>query len=161
MCCNIFHLFVGRNKKRKLVIEANCRLNINIEERIANLCCLFRYFKNMGSFFLLLISLYKNIFLHSCSWTEKDLVLLRKRRWFRWWHIPSCLIKFLWYHDELYFPAVAMWHVRSTVMTMKAPVPWEDEVFLRQFLNLTFIYKKFIIEKYYQKPISTYLDSGT
>ena len=121
MRCDIFHLFVGRNEKRKPVMERNCWLSINIEGHIANLCGLFRYYKNMA--LLTIISLHKNILLPSCCRTEKKLVLSWKRRWFRWWHSPSCLVKFLRYHYELHFPAIAMWYSRSVIMTMKAPVP--------------------------------------
>ena len=46
-------------------------------------------------------------------------------------------------------------------MTVKAPVPMEYKVFVRQFLKFTFIYKKNILEKYYQKPVSAYFDSET
>ena len=41
-------------------MEGNYWLNINIEGNIANLHCLFRYFKSLRSFLLTLISLYKN-----------------------------------------------------------------------------------------------------
>ena len=44
---DIFHLFVGQ-KKRKPVMEDNFRLNINIEGYIANLHCLFQYFKHLA-----------------------------------------------------------------------------------------------------------------
>ena len=105
MWCDIFHLFVGRNKKtRKPVMEGNFRLIINIEGHNANLHCLFWYFKNIWPFLLTLISLNKD---------------------------------------------------------MKAPVPSEYKVSVRQFLKFTFIYKKNIFEKYYQKPLPTYFDSKT
>ena len=65
MWCDIFHLFVGRNKKRKPVIEGNFRLNINIEGHIAYLHCLFRHFKNIWPFLLTFISLNQDIFLPS------------------------------------------------------------------------------------------------
>ena len=51
MWCDIFHLFVGRNKKENL---GNCRLNINVEGHITDLFCLFRYFKSCDLFYLLL-----------------------------------------------------------------------------------------------------------
>ena len=103
--CDIFHLFVGRNKKtRKPVMEGNFRLIINIEGHNANLHCLFWYFKNIWPFLLTLISLNKD---------------------------------------------------------MKAPVPSEYKVSVRQLLKFTFIYKKNIFEKYYQKPLPTYFDSKT
>ena len=150
--CDIFHLFFGWNKKRKPVMEGNCRLNINFEGHIAELYRLFRYFKNMWPFLLTLISLYKNIFilsycrmeitpvlsrkrrrflislykiifLPSCCRMEITPVLSRKRRRFCWWHSPSCLVKFLWCHYNLYFPAIAMCSSRSTIVNMKAPVP--------------------------------------
>ena len=41
MWCNVFHLFVGRNKKRKPVIEGHFRLNMNIEGHMNDLYCLF------------------------------------------------------------------------------------------------------------------------
>ena len=105
MWCDIFHLFVGRNKKtRKPVMEGNFRLIINIEGHNANLHCLFWYFKNIWPFLLTLISLNKD---------------------------------------------------------MKAPVPSEYKVSVRQLLKFTFIYKKNIFEKYYQKPLPTYFDSKT
>ena len=44
---------------------------------------------------------------------------------------------------------------------MKAPVPSEYKVSVRQLLKFTFIYKKNIFEKYYQKPLPTYFDSKT
>ena len=65
MWCDIFHLFVGRNEKRKPVIEGNFRLNINIEGHIADLHCLFPYFKNIWPFLLTLISLNRDVFLPS------------------------------------------------------------------------------------------------
>ena len=46
-------------------------------------------------------------------------------------------------------------------MTMKAPIPQEYEVFVRQFLKFTSIYKISIFEKYYRKPVSTYFDTET
>ena len=105
MWCDIFHLFVGRNKKtRKPVMEGNFRLIVNIEGHNANLHCLFWYFKNIWPFLLTLISLNKD---------------------------------------------------------MKAPVPSEYKVSVRQLLKFTFIYKKNIFEKYYQKPLPTYFDSKT
>ena len=42
MWCDIFHLFVGPNTKRKRVMEGNFRLNINIQGHIADLYYLFR-----------------------------------------------------------------------------------------------------------------------
>ena len=62
----LFFFFAGRKKKRKLVKKGNRWLNINTEDLISDLCCIFRYFKNMWSFLLTLILLYKNIFLPSC-----------------------------------------------------------------------------------------------
>ena len=79
MWCDIFHLFVGRNKKRKPVMKGNYWLNVKIEGHIANLYCLFPYFKNIRPLLLTLISTYKNIYLPSCCRTEKKLVLSRKR----------------------------------------------------------------------------------
>ena len=152
MWCDIFHRFVGRHKKN--VMEGNCRLNINIEGHFANLNCLFRYFKNMWPFLHTPISLCKNIFLPSCCRTEK-LALSRKRRWFRWWHSPAWFGKFLRYHYRLCFPAIVMWYSRPAIMTMKALVPYEDEISDRHFLKLTFICKKLLFEKYFHKPIST------
>ena len=70
----IFHLFVGRHKKRITVMERDCRLNIKIESHIADLCYLFWHFKNMLPFLLALILLYKNIFLSSsCCQMENSL----------------------------------------------------------------------------------------
>ena len=66
-----FFFFAGRNKNRKLVKKGNRWLNIHIEDLISDLCCIFRYFKNLWSFLLILILLYKNIFLPSCWWKEK------------------------------------------------------------------------------------------
>ena len=58
MWYDIFHLFVGRNKKRIPVMEGNFWSNINIEGHIANLHCLhFDTLKNIWSFLLTLISL--------------------------------------------------------------------------------------------------------
>ena len=54
MWCDIFHLFVGRNKKRKPAMEGNCWLNINIEDHMADLHGLFQYFKKCGFSYLLL-----------------------------------------------------------------------------------------------------------
>ena len=71
MLCDIFHLFVGRNKNRKTAMEGNCRLNINIEDHIFDLYCLFRYFKNMRPVLLTPILLYKNNFLSSRCQVEK------------------------------------------------------------------------------------------
>ena len=118
MWYDIFHFLVGRNKKRKLIMEGNFPLNINIEGHIADLHCLFSW-----SFLLVLISLKKDRFLPSCCRTEKKLVLSDKRHLFHWWHSSSCLVKFLWYHYELHFPSIATWYSSSTIMTMKAPVP--------------------------------------
>ena len=77
MWCDIFHLLVGRNKKRKPSMEGNYWLNINIQGHIADLYCLFRYLK---AFLLTLISLYKNIFLFFlfldgkiCFFHERDI----------------------------------------------------------------------------------------
>ena len=124
MWCDIFHLFVGRNKKtRKPVMEGNFRLIINIEGHNANLHCLFWYFKNIWPFLLTLISLNKDIFLLSRCQSEKKLVLSEKRHLLHWWHSSSCVVKFWWYHYELYFSAMAMWYSSSTIMTMKAPLP--------------------------------------
>ena len=44
---------------------------------------------------------------------------------------------------------------------MKPPVPEKYKISVRQFLKITFIYKKNIFEKYCQKPNSTYFDSET
>ena len=92
--CDIFHLFVGRNKKRKPVMEGNCRLNINFEGHIAELYRLFRYFKNMWPFLLTLISLYKNIFLPSYCRMEITPVLSRKRRRFLYFTILNYFSSF-------------------------------------------------------------------
>ena len=94
--CDIVHLFVGRNNKKN-TMEKNGWLNINIEDHIADLHCLFRYFKGMWPFLLTPISLYKSSFLSSRCQTEKKLILLRKKCWFPWWHSPFFLVKFLWY----------------------------------------------------------------
>ena len=91
----------------------------------------------MRPFLLILITLYINIYFPSCCWAGQKLILLRKRRWFCWWYSPSCLAKFLWYHYELEFPAVAVWYSRSTIMTMKVPVFREEEVSIRQFLKFS------------------------
>ena len=64
MWCDIFHLFVRWNKNRKTVMKGNFWLNINIDGHIADLHCLFRYFKNIWPFLLTLISLNKDIFIH-------------------------------------------------------------------------------------------------
>ena len=93
--CDIFHLFVGWNKKRKPVMEGNCRLNINFEGHIAELYRLFRYFKNMWPFLLTLISLYKNIFLPSYCRMEITPVLSRKRRRFLYFTILNYFSSFL------------------------------------------------------------------
>ena len=45
-------------------------------------------------------------------------------------------------------------------MAMKAAVPQERKVSVRQFLKFIFIYKRNIFEKF-QKPIFTYFDSET
>ena len=140
-------------------MEGNFRLIINIEGHNANLHCLFWYFKNIWPFLLILISLNKDIFSFLLS-DEKNLALSEKRHFFHWWHSPSCFVKFL-YHYELYFPAIAMWYSSSTITTMKASVPWEYKVSVRQLLKFTFIYKKNIFEKYYQKPLPTYFNSKT
>ena len=66
MWCDIFRFFVGRNEKRKPVMEENCRLNIKIECHIADL-----YF---------LTDSYFTIFRSSCCWTEKKLANSRKGR---------------------------------------------------------------------------------
>ena len=91
----------------------------------------------MRPFLLILITLYINIYFPSCCWAGQKLILLRKRRWFCWWYSPSSLAKFLWYHYELEFPAVAVWYSRSTIMTMKVPVFREEEVSIRQFLKFS------------------------
>ena len=140
-------------------MEGNFQLNINIEGDIADLHCLFRYFKNILPFQLTLISVNKDIFLRSCYRTEKKLLLSEKRNLFRWWHSPSC--PFWWNHYELYFPAIAMWYSSSTIMSMKPSVPEKYKISVRQFLKITFIYKKNIFEKYYQRPKTAYFDSET
>ena len=78
MWCGIFHLFVRWNKNRKTVMKGNFRLNINIDGHIADLHCLFRYFKNIWPFLLTLISLNKDIFLPFCCRKEKKLVFSEK-----------------------------------------------------------------------------------
>ena len=98
MWCDIFHLVVGRNKKRKTAMEGNWRLTISIEDHITDLYCLFRCFKKIWHFLLTTISLYKNIFFISRCWTEIKLILSWKRCWFRWFHDPFFLVKFLWCH---------------------------------------------------------------
>ena len=45
-------------------MKGNFWLNINIDGHIADLHCLFRYFKNIWPFLLTLISLNKDIFIH-------------------------------------------------------------------------------------------------
>ena len=159
MWCDIFHFFIGRNKNRKPIMKGNFWLNINIEGHISDLHCLFRYFKNIWPFRLTLVLLNKDIFLPSCCREQKNLVLSEKRHLFHWWHSLSCLVKSLLYHYELYFPAIAIWYLSSTIMTMKAPVPQEYKVSVRLFLKFTIIFQKDIFEKYYRKPISTYFDS--
>ena len=80
----LFFFLLDGIKKRKLVKKGNRWLNINTEDLISDLCCIFRYFKNMWSFLLTLILLYKNIFIPSCwskgkracPFTEKTLILL-------------------------------------------------------------------------------------
>ena len=57
-------------------MEGNHRLNINIEDHIADLYCLFGYFKSMWPFLLTLISLYKTIFLPSRCRTLISLMAL-------------------------------------------------------------------------------------
>ena len=120
MWCDIFHLFVGRNQNREPVMEGNFRLNVNIEDHIAVLHCLFQYFKNIWPFLRTLISLNKDIFLPSSCRTEENLVLSEKRHLFHWWHSPSCLVKFIWHCYELYFPAIGLWYSSSTIMTYKS-----------------------------------------
>ena len=63
-------------------MEGNFQLNINIEGDIADLHCLFRYFKNILPFQLTLISVNKDIFLRSCYRTEKKLLLSEKDIYF-------------------------------------------------------------------------------
>ena len=119
----IFFIFLSDGIKiRKPVMEENVRLNINIEAHTADLHCLFRYFKNMWPFLRTLVSLNKNIFLLSFCWMEKKLVVSEKGLLFHWWHSPSCIVNFLWYHYELYFPVIAMWHSSSTTVTVKTLV---------------------------------------
>ena len=60
-------------------MEENGLLNVNIEDHIADLHCLFRYFKSMWPFLLSPMSLYKSSFLSSRYQTEEKLILLRKR----------------------------------------------------------------------------------
>ena len=68
---SIFFIFSSDGMKKetgflfswKEKMEEDCRLNINMEDHIADLYCLFRYFKNMWPFLLTLVSLCKNIFL--------------------------------------------------------------------------------------------------
>ena len=111
-------------------MEENCRLNINIVDQITDLYCLFRYVKNMWPFLLAPISLYKNIFFFfslvngkkADLFTEDALISLMAWSFF--------LVKFLWCHYELYFPAIAMWYSRSTILSMKALVPYEDELLI-------------------------------
>ena len=52
MRCNVFKLSFGQNKKRKPVIEANCRLNINIEDHIAYFFAYFDTLKTCVLFYL-------------------------------------------------------------------------------------------------------------
>ena len=94
MWCDIFHLFVGRNKKRKPVIEGNFRLNINIEGHIADLHCLFPYFKNIWPFLLTLISLNRDVFLPSFVGRKRFSSFQKKKHLIHWWHNASCLISF-------------------------------------------------------------------
>ena len=63
-------------------MEQNFRLNINIEDHIADLYSLFRYFKDIWPFLLGLISLNKDIFLPSFCRTEENLVVSEKRHLF-------------------------------------------------------------------------------
>ena len=129
-CNYIFHLFIGWNKKRKPSMEGNCRLNINIVDQITDLYCLFRYVKSMWPFLLTPISLYKSFFFFfslvngkkSNPFTEDLLISLMVLSFF--------LVKFLWCHYELYFPAIAMWYSRSTILSTKALVPYEDELLI-------------------------------
>ena len=114
-----FSSFIGRNKKRKLSMEGNYWLNINIQGHIAGLYCLFRYLK---VFLLTLISLYKNIFLFFLFLDGKNLLLSRKRHWFCWGYRLSCVVKLLWYLYGLYLPPIVIWYSRSTIMTMKESV---------------------------------------
>ena len=116
---HIFHLFVGRHKKRIPVMERYCRLNMKIEGHIANLYYLFWHFKNMLPYFT--IQKYFSFFFLLSD--GKQLILSWKRRQFCWSHSPSCLVKYLWYHYELYFAAIGMWYSRLKIMTMEAPVP--------------------------------------
>ena len=104
MWCDIFHLFVGRNKKRKLVMKGNYWLNVKIEGHIANLYCLFPYFKNMRPFylhlfqhikifiFLLVVGRKKSLSFHGRDVNFADGIVL---------------LDFFGYHYELYFPPIA------------------------------------------------------
>ena len=105
----------------------------------------------MWRFLLTLVSLCKSIFLPSCCRMERELILSWKRLWFRWWHSPSSLVKFLWYHCKLHLPAITVWYSWSKIITMKALVPQKDEVSVRQFLKFTFICKTFIFENIIKK----------
>ena len=78
MWCDIFHLFVRWNKNKKTVMKGYFRLNINIDGHIVDLHCLFRYFKNIWTFLIILISLNKDIFLSFCC-RKKKLVLSEKK----------------------------------------------------------------------------------
>ena len=71
MWCDVFHIFVRRNKKRKPVMEGNFRLHITIEGHIADSFSLFRYFKNIWPLLLTLNSLNKNTFLPTCCRIKK------------------------------------------------------------------------------------------
>ena len=73
MWCDIFYLFVGRNKKKKTCNGKKFQVKRKHWRPYCRLYCLFRYFKNMRPLLLTLISLHKYNFLPSCCWTEKNL----------------------------------------------------------------------------------------
>ena len=121
MCYDIFRLFVGENKKRKPVMEGNCRLNIKIDGHIADLYCLFEYCKTYGLFYLLLFHYVKTFFFLVVG-RKKCLPFHRRNVDFADRIVLLESKSLLWYHYELYFPAVAMWYSRSLIMTMKSRV---------------------------------------
>ena len=108
MWCDIFHLFVGRNKKTLKTI-------------LLIFIIYFHILKTCGFFYLFHYT--KIIFSLLVVGRKKNLVLTLKRRWFRSWHSSYYFVKFLWYHDDLHFPAIGIWYSRSTIMSLKTHVP--------------------------------------
>ena len=131
-----FNLFVGRKKKRKPLIEGNHQLNINIEGYIADLDTL----KTCGLDYLLLFHYIKIFFLFVVVRWKKSFSFYR-RDVIGWWYSPySCLVKFLWYHYECHFPAIAMWYLRSTKVLYLHNCNYESTCSLgrQSFLPMTF-----------------------